>query len=43
MGRPKRWESQKSKNGLWVVQLASWKYFHDYITQAMLNYSHYVW
>lgn len=43
MGRPKRWEPQREKDGVWVVQLASWKYFHDYITQEMLDYSHYVW
>jgi hypothetical protein len=43
MGRPKRWQSIQEKDGVWVIQLASWKYFHDYVTQEMLDYSHYVW
>lgn len=43
MGRPKRWQNLSTKDGVWVVQLASWKYFHDYVTQEMLNFSHYVW
>jgi len=43
MSRPKRWQVLEEKDGVWTIQLASWKYFHDYITQEMLNYSHYVW
>lgn len=43
MARPKRWETISFENSVWTIQLSSWKYFHDYITQQMLNYSHYVW
>ncbi len=43
MPRPKRWESKKILDGTWTIQLSSWKYFHDYLTQEMLDYSHYVW
>jgi hypothetical protein len=31
------------KDSIMVVELTSWKYFHDFISQKMLNYSHYVW
>lgn len=43
MARPKRWETISFKDSVWTIQLASWKYFHDYVTQQMLDYSHYVW
>ncbi|MHC4708181.1 MAG: FRG domain-containing protein [Planctomycetota bacterium] len=43
MPRPKRWESKGVTNGIWTLRLSSWKYFHDYVTQEMLDYSHYVW
>lgn len=43
MARPKRWETINIENGVWTIQLTSWKYFHDYVTQQMLDYSHYVW
>ena len=43
MPRPKRWEDVDIKNGIWTIQFSSWKYFHDYITQEMLDYSHFVW
>lgn len=43
MSRPKRWESVSVENGVWTIKLASWKYFHDYVTQQMLDYNHYVW
>ena len=43
MARTKRWNLERTENGLWEVRLSSWKYFHDYIRQQMLNYSHYVW
>ena len=43
MARSKRWETISVENGIWTIQLSSWKYFHDYVTQQMLNYSHYVW
>ncbi|MDO9263214.1 MAG: FRG domain-containing protein, partial [Desulfosalsimonadaceae bacterium] len=43
MARPKRWESEGVTHGVWTVKLSSWKYFHDYVTQEMLDYAHYVW
>jgi hypothetical protein len=43
MPRPKRWEHTKTEDGVWTVQLSHWKYFHDYVTQEMLDYSHFVW
>ncbi len=43
MPRPKRWVTKGVTNGIGTVQLSSWKYFHDYVTQEMLDYSYYVW
>ena len=43
MPRKPRWTEEKFSDGLWVVELFSWKYFHDFIRQQMLPYSHYVW
>ncbi len=43
MSRPKRWVSQGISDGVWTIKLSSWKYFHDYVTQEMLDYAHYVW
>lgn len=43
MTRSKRWELTKNEKGCWSIQLSHWKYFHDYVTQEMLEYSHYVW
>jgi hypothetical protein len=43
MARASRWNSKDIKNGFWEIELSSWKYFHDYIRQEMLDYSHYVW
>jgi len=43
VSRPKRWKSKGLTDGVWTLQLSSWKYFHDYVTQQMLDYSHYVW
>ena len=43
MARPKRWVDQGITDGVWTVKLSSWKYFHDYVTQEMLDYAHYVW
>jgi hypothetical protein len=43
MPRPKRWNDKGITNGIWTVQISSWKYFYDYVTQEMLDYSHYVW
>jgi hypothetical protein len=43
VARPKRWQSKGVTDGIWTLQLNSWKNFHDYVTQQMLDYSHYVW
>ncbi|MCK5605194.1 FRG domain-containing protein [Candidatus Pacearchaeota archaeon] len=43
MSRTKRWRWIKSKDGVGTIQLSHWKYFHDYLRQEMLEYSHYVW
>lgn len=43
MTRKPRWTNETWADGLWSVELFSWKYFHDFIRQLMLPYSHYVW
>ena len=43
MPRPSRWKEKLVKDGVAEVNLTSWKYFHDYVRQEMLDYSHYVW
>lgn len=42
-GRPKRWKFVTQEHGVWTVQLPSWRTFHDFVTQFMLDYSHFVW
>ena len=42
MVRSKRWKDEV-KDGVMTVHLTSWKHFHDYIRQEMLDYNHYVW
>ncbi len=44
MAKQARWNENKPiQNGIWEVEFTSWKYFHDYVRQKMLDYSHYVW
>lgn len=43
MSRSKRWEFTSPKDGVLIIQLSSWKYFHDFITQEMLKFNNYVW
>jgi hypothetical protein len=43
MSRKSRWGDLEIKDGIGVVELSSWKYFHDYVRQEMLDFSHYVW
>lgn len=43
MAKQKRWVSKTVSNGIWEIDFSSWKYFHDYVRQEMLDYSHYIW
>jgi hypothetical protein len=43
MPRTARWTRKGIKNGILTVKLSSWNYFHDFVRQEMLAYSHYVW
>ena len=43
MPRKPRWTTIDYKDGVLVVELSSWKYFHDYVHQKMLPYYYYVW
>lgn len=43
MAKQARWAYKEIKNGILEVELSSWKYFHDYVRQEMLDYSHYIW
>jgi hypothetical protein len=43
MAKKARWEWSPTKNGTAEVTFFSWKYFHDFVRQKMLPYSHYVW
>lgn len=43
MARTPRWKEENIKDGIWEIELSSWKYFHDYITQEMLEFNTYVW
>lgn len=43
MSKAPRWSEKPVKDGVMEIEFFSWKYFHDYIRQEMLDYSHYVW
>ena len=43
MARKNRWNWRNSDHGIGEVELFSWKYFHDFVCQEMLNYRHYIW
>lgn len=43
MPRPPKWTKNPTQNGVWEIELSSWKYFHDFVHQVMLDYSYYVW
>ncbi len=43
MARKPRWKEHPVKDGVREVELFSWKYFHDFVYQKMLNHKSYVW
>lgn len=43
MARTSRWTEQDVVDSVMRVNLTSWKYFHDYVRQEMLEFDHYVW
>lgn len=43
MARKSGWKEISFENGVYTVELLSWNYFSDYISQELLNYSTYVY
>lgn len=43
MSRRPRWVEGDAVDGVMTVKLASWKYFHDYVTKEFLDYPGFVW
>lgn len=44
MAGKKRWTTRApTGDGIWTIELSSWKHFHDFIHQKMLHYTHYIW
>lgn len=43
MARTPRWTRKPTVDGVLVVELSSWKYFHDWVRQEMLDFEHYIW
>lgn len=43
MSKAPRWTTKTIKNGIWEIEFFSWKYFHDYVRQEILDFAHYVW
>lgn len=38
-----RWKEGPIEDGVCCIELASWRHFHDYLIDEMLDYSYYVW
>ncbi|EPN4988689.1 FRG domain-containing protein [Vibrio alginolyticus] len=43
MARPARWNHGKFENGVKEYRLSSWKYFSDFVSQELLDYTTYVY
>lgn len=43
MSRTRRWIESDVRDGVGVIALSSWRYFHDYVYQEMLDFRHYIW
>jgi hypothetical protein len=43
MPRGSRWTESVTVDGVWEIAFSSWKYFHDYVRQEMLEFSYYIW
>jgi hypothetical protein len=43
MARTASWNVGEIKHGVVEVELSSWRYFHDYVMQEMLDFPHYFW
>lgn len=43
MARRARWKSSRVADGFGEYTLSSWKYFHDFVTQRILDFPNYSW
>ena len=43
MPRTSRWNMKPVTDGVMEVEITSWKYFHDFVRQEMLDFFNYVW
>jgi hypothetical protein len=43
MSRTRRWVESEVKDGVSRIALSSWKYFHDFVYQEMLDFRDYIW
>lgn len=43
MAAESKWENKEIKDGIMEVNLSSWKFFHDYVVDELLEFSHCIW